>query len=68
MSKITDFLRKIGLLHVSKGDSVTGDFDTREDLKEPEESPEEVQQPQEPQEAPQQQEAPGGDQDTLENK
>ena len=34
MGKITDFLRKIGLLHVSKGDYVTGEFDNREDLKE----------------------------------
>lgn len=33
MSKITDFLRKIGLLRVSSGDAVTGEFDSREDLK-----------------------------------
>jgi hypothetical protein len=44
MSKITDFMRKIGLLHVSKGDSVTGEFDSREDLKQPEEKKEPEQQ------------------------
>lgn len=33
MGKITDFLRKIGLLHASKGDYYTGDIDNREDLK-----------------------------------
>lgn len=39
MKKITDFLRKIGVLHVSSGDYQTGDLDTREDLKEkPEEA------------------------------
>lgn len=29
-------MRKIGLLRVSKGDSTTGEFDSREDLKQPE--------------------------------
>ncbi|MEA2006725.1 MAG: hypothetical protein U9O20_01000 [Patescibacteria group bacterium] len=62
MSKITDFLRKIGLLHVSKGDS---EFDSREDLKKPEE--------QKSQEVPAQEvssesELDSGDQDALENK
>lgn len=33
MGKITGFLRKIGILHVSKGDYQTGEFDNREDLK-----------------------------------
>ncbi len=33
MSKITDFLRKIGLLRVSSGDAETGEYDSREDLK-----------------------------------
>lgn len=33
MSKVTDFLRKIGLLRVSSGDATTGEFDSREDLK-----------------------------------
>jgi hypothetical protein len=82
MSKITDFLRKIGLLHVSKGDS---EFDSREDLKKPEEQkPQEAPAQEAPaQEAPAQeapaQEAPaqevsgeqemtGGDQDALDNK
>lgn len=33
MGKITDFLRKIGVLHVSSGDYNSGEFDNREDLK-----------------------------------
>mgnify|MGYP005838632767 CR=1 FL=1 len=40
MGKITDFMRKIGLLHVSKGDYVTGEFDDRKDLKEKNKEPE----------------------------
>lgn len=34
MKKITDFLRSIGLLHTSKGDFQTGEFDDRKDIKE----------------------------------
>jgi len=33
MGSFTDFLRKIGLLRVSKGDYTTGEYDNREDLK-----------------------------------
>lgn len=40
MSKITDFMRKIGFLRASKGDATTGEFDSREDLKQPEEAQE----------------------------
>lgn len=65
MSKITDFLRKIGLLQASKGDATTGEFDSREDLKQPEETqeeekaPEEVaSQPESEQEAPEMPEEP----------
>lgn len=34
MKKIIDFLRKIGVLHVSKSDYYSGEYDTHEDLKE----------------------------------
>ncbi len=33
MGSFTDFLRKIGILKVSKGDYQTGEFDNGEDLK-----------------------------------
>lgn len=31
-------MRKVGLLRVSKGDATTGEFDSQEDLKQPEEA------------------------------
>ena len=33
MKKIINFLRKTGFLQISKGDGVTGEFDTRKDIK-----------------------------------
>ena len=64
MSKITDFMRKIGLLQVSKGDSATGEFDSREDLKDAEkqeqteETSQEAPAQETPEEAKPQEEAP----------
>jgi hypothetical protein len=33
MKKIIDFLRKIGVLHLSSGDNIGGEYDDRKDLK-----------------------------------
>ena len=40
MKALVNFLRKIGLLQVSKGDYNTGEFDNRKDLKEEPATPE----------------------------